>query len=322
MCFTHLWRSAVAASAHSSYFSIGQRNVLLFQMGKVASSALQMALLNSGVNTFHCHELRHERQAARLGHLFTAEPDLRRAAVELKLLAKHTALNMLVRWYQQHQVAPERKLKVIALTRDPALRFQSALMQMFGYDPSRLVSWHRDFSGNSNIGEAAAATVALMGEVAALTLKTKPSCDLAAARMRGRELAMAVTPPQPLVAEGLHVALHPLDWFEREFTPIFGIGLSGLPELAEFGLVERTHDSVDILVLRYEDLSRHLDALARFVGVPALELPARNVSIDKTYGRAIREAAQPFWASDAGRDFQRELRQTAYGRACGYDRLG
>jgi hypothetical protein len=206
--------------------------------------------------------------------------------------------------------------------RDPAARFVSALMQQYGYRPTRLVDWHRDFPGAADVGHVGAAAGALMQQVAALTVEARPSLDLATAGTCGSALAMAMTPPQPFLAESFQTALHPLAWFDRQFKPIFEIDLRALPELAERGLAERTLGFADILIVRYEDLSRHRDAIARFVGLPALELPAWNVSADKTYGSQIQEAARSFWASDAGRAFQHELRQSEYGRACGYDRLG
>ncbi len=55
--FGHLWRAAAAASDYRSQLSIDQPNVLLFQMGKVASLALEAALIDRGVNCFHSHFL-------------------------------------------------------------------------------------------------------------------------------------------------------------------------------------------------------------------------------------------------------------------------
>ena len=320
--FTHLWRSATAASAHGKRFSIHQRNVLLFQMGKVASSALQLALLDHGLNCFHCHQLSYEGEASRLTRLIKADPDFRLAAIELKLLAKHTALNMLVRWYRQNPVAPGRRLKVITLTRDPASRFISLLLQQHGYDPKPLVDWHRNTAGVSGAGDVGAAAGALLRQVAALIVEAKPSVDFASARARGPELAMAMTPPQPYLAQAAHSALDPLAWFDNQFMPMFGVDLRALPEFAASGLAQRDLGFADILVVRYEDLARHVDAIARLVGLPALTVPARNVSVEKAYGAQILEAARSFQASELGQAFQRELRQSDYGRACGYDRSG
>ena len=112
-------------------------------MGKVASTALDNALFKRGINCFHCHSLRHEDEAGRLSQLFKAQPDLPLAARELKLLAKHTTLNMLVRWYRSNQVPVDRKLKVVTLTRDPVDWFISHFVQRFGHDARPLVEWHR-----------------------------------------------------------------------------------------------------------------------------------------------------------------------------------
>jgi hypothetical protein len=320
--FTHLWRSAAAASAHGKRFSIHQRNVLLFQMGKVASIALELALLDHGLNCFHCHQLSYEGEASRLTRLFRADLGFDLAAIELKLLAKHTALNMLVRWYRQHPVAPDRRLKVISLTRDPAARFISFLLQRHGYNPRPLIAWHRDAAGVTGAGDVATAAGALLRQVATLIVETKPSVDLAAARARGPELAMAMTPPQPYLAGAVRNALDPLAWFDDQFMPMFGVDLRALPGFAVSGLAQRDIGFADVLIVRYEDLAQHVDAIARFVGLPAFTLPARNVSAEKTYGGQILEAARSFQASELGQAFQRELRQSDYGRACGYDRAG
>lgn len=281
----------------------------------------QLALLDHGLNCFHCHQLSYEGEASRLTRLIKADPDFRLAAIELKLLAKHTALNMLVRWYRQNPVAPGRRLKVITLTRDPASRFISLLLQQHGYDPKPLVDWHRNTAGVSGAGDVGAAAGALLRQVAALIIETKPSVDLEAARAHGTALAMAMTPPQPYLAQAVQSALDPLAWFDNQFMPMFEVDLRVLPEFAASGLAQRDLGFADILVVRYEDLARHVDAIARLVGLPALEVPAWNVSAEKTYGAQILDAARSFQASELGQAFQRELRQSEYGRACGYDRL-
>ena len=210
---------------------------------------------------------------------------------------------MLVRWYRQNPVAPDRKLKVISLTRDPASWFISSLLQRHGHDPMPLVNWHRDATGVSGADDVGAAAGALMRQVATLILETKPSVDLVAARAHGPELAVATTPPQAYLAETVRGALDPLAWFDDQFTPIFGIDLRALPEFAASGLAQRDLGFADFLIVRYEDLARHVDAIARFVGLPALTLPARNVSAEKAYGAQILDAARSFQASELGQAF-------------------
>ncbi|HSE75892.1 MAG TPA: hypothetical protein VLB05_15345 [Dongiaceae bacterium] len=317
--FEHLWRTAAFGSARGRRFSIHQRNLLLFQMGKVASSALEVALIDRGINCFHCHSLRYEDEASRLWRLFGNEPSFRLAAKDLKLLAKHTALGMLVRWYRTNDVAPERRLKVITLTRDPVTWFVSQLLQRAGYRPGRLTDWHSAFTGDgTGRSDLGAATAELLRQVGRLVIETRPSAGAAAARERGRALAMAMIPPQPYIADIFSRALFPLEWFDEQFTPILGIDIRSLPDLAERGLAQRNLGFADLLVLRFEDLGRHLASVADFVGLEGFDLPPRNVGADKTHAAEILDAARSFYATELGAAFQRELWRSEYARACGY----
>jgi hypothetical protein len=317
--FEHLWRTATFGSAHGRRFSIHQRNLLLFQMGKVASSALELALIDRGINSFHCHSLRYEDEASRLSRLFGNEPSFRLAAMDLKLLAKHTALGMLVRWHRTNEVAPERRLKVITLTRDPATWFVSQLLQRAGRRPGRFTDWHRAFAGDAaGCSDLGAATAELLQQVGRLVVETRPSAGVATARERGRALAMAMSPPQPYIADIFSRALFPLAWFDEQFTPVFGIDIRDLPELAERGMAQRNLGFADLLVLRFEDLGRHLRSIADFAGIDGFDLPPRNVGAGKTHAREILDAAIAFYASELGAAFQSELRRSEYARACGY----
>ena len=254
--------------------------------------------------------------------LFQAEPGFRQAAIDLRLLAKHTSLHMLARWYRGNQVAPHRRLKVMTFTRDPVTWYVSQLLQRVGYDPRELNDWHRAFAGGDATSEdTGQAAGALLRQVGQLIVETRPSVDLAAAHTRGRALAMAMSPPQPYIVYNFGRALRPLLWFDEQFTPLFDIDIRALPEFAEQGLAHRDLGFADLLIVRFEDLARHMDAIGRFVGLSALEIPTRNVSAKKTHASRILDAARAFQATELGIAVQRELRGSDYGRACGYDRL-
>jgi len=320
--FEHLWRAAAAASDYRRGLSIHRPNVLLFQMGKMASLALEAALIEGGVNCFHCHYLSHGKETERLARMFESQPSFRLAAIDLKLLARHTALNMLTRWYRGNTVAPDCKLKVITLTRDPVTWYVSQLLQTLGHDPRGLRNWHRGFAKNRAADEGAGeAAGELLRQVARLVVDCRPSVDLAAAHESGRARAMAMNPPQPYIADKFRRALVPLDWFDQEFKPLFDIDIRALREFAGQGIAHRDLGFADLLIVRFEDLATHIDTVARFVGLPAFDLPPRNVTAEKPYANQILEAARSFQATELGIAFQRELRRSDYGRACGYDLL-
>ncbi|HEY1385044.1 MAG TPA: hypothetical protein VGF43_15595 [Dongiaceae bacterium] len=318
--FKRLWQVAAGASFHGERFSIRQPNLLLFQMGKVASTAIQAALIDAGINCFSVHELRHEDEVQRLQRLFTERPRSWLARSDLKLLAKHTALHMLVRWHKENKVAADRRLKVVSITRDPVSRYVSHVLEQTGRNPHRLIGWHRAFSGAS-AADGGDAMEEMLRQVARLLVETRPSAGLPAARTRGRALALGMSPPQPYLAEAFDNALLPLRWFDEQLAPLFGIDIRTLPELARDGAAARKLDFADILVVRFEDLSTHTDRIARFAGLPALVVPPRNVTTDKPYAHEILQGARRFLQTGLGAAFQRELRDSDYGRACGYDRL-
>jgi hypothetical protein len=93
-----------------------------------------------------------------------------------------------------------------------------------------------------------------------------------------------------------------------------------VPEFAAQGIARRNLGFADVLIVRFEDLAKHMDAVAQFVGLTSLELPRRNVTAEKPYANQVLEAARSFAATELGIAFQRELRGSDYGRACGYDK--
>ena len=289
-------------------------------MGKVASTALTNALFKRGINCFHCHSLRYEDEVGRLSQLFEAQPNLPLAARELKLLTKHTTLNMLVRWYRFNQVSADRKLKVITLTRDPVDRFISHFVQLFGRDARPLVEWHRHVAGaglhRDGAGTAAAEMFRQVGEI---VVEARPSEDVASARRKAMARVTTLNPRQPQLGRTIESALGPVSWFERQFTPLFDIDLRSLPEFRESGLAQRDLGSIEILVVRFEDFARHRDAICRHVGLETLKVGPRNVTSEKPHAGPILQAGCEFLATELGLAFQRELRATEYGRACGYD---
>lgn len=319
--FEHLWRAASAASAYPKQRSIRQPNVLLFQMGKVASLALQHAMLSNGINCFHCHTLRYEEEAQRLSQVFVSRTDAL-AVRNLKLLSKHTALNMLVRWYQANEVSPGRKLKVITLTRDPVTRFVSHQLQRLGYNAQPLIDWHHQVTGGSSItADIREAACAMFREVARLVIEARRSVDAASAQASGSALAKSLPRPQQFIAEAVGSALTPLDWFDQQFLPLFGVDILAAPEFRQSGLAHRDLGSIEVLVIRFEDIGRHMGAIAGHVGLASLDIPPRNVTADKPNASPILEASRIFLATELGKDFQREMRQTSYARACGYDAI-
>jgi hypothetical protein len=58
--------------------------------------------------------------------------------------------------------------------------------------------------------------------------------------------------------------------------PLFDIDIGALPEFRQSGLVHRDLGSVEVLVVRFEDLGRHLGEIARYVGLRRSIFPPRT----------------------------------------------
>jgi hypothetical protein len=220
--FVLLWRNAVATSPRAREFSIERPDLLLFQMGKVGSSALASAVLSHEINCFHCHSLDYDGEAARLSRLFHSEPNQTLSALELRFLTRNTTLNMLTRWYKTNAASAGRKLKVISLTRDPVTRHVSHLLQRF--DIRSLADWYRrDVTTDQDLTRA---VTELWTQLAQLVLESKPSVDFAKAYARGHAAAMSMSPPQPFLAKCFAQTVGPLGWFDQQFRPVFDLDIS------------------------------------------------------------------------------------------------
>lgn len=228
---------------------------------------------------------------------------------------------MLTRWYKTNAALAGRKLKVISLTRDPATRHISELLQRF--DIRALASWYHSVTGLDIVSDQdlSSAVTQLWHQVARLVLECKPSIDLSTANTRGHAATISMSPPQPYLAHYFARTMRNLEWFDQQFRPLFDLDIRDMPELAKDGIALRELDFADTLIVRYEDLGRHVGAIARFLGITNLEVPPVNVTKKKAHAPTILAAARTFNTTELGRAFARELRESGYGRACGYDKL-
>ena len=157
-----------------------------------------------------------------------------------------------------------------------------------------------------------------MAEIASIVAEGRPS-EGPAGVDRCLALARQRWPGHPVVATELAHLLVPLTWFDREINTLFGLDMLAATELRERGWAERSNDWVDVLVLRFEDLSSLVPQMARFLDLPELTLPRKNVTAVKPGAADVAGAWKAALAT--AETSARELRTSAYGRACGYDRL-
>lgn len=320
--FRHIWHRLEHAFERRHLLDRRQPNAIVLQMGKVASTSIQSALLARGINAFHSHGLSSTDQHGRLSHLMGAQLTFRLAAHDLRRHIQSAALHMMLRWYQAHQQYKGRRLKVITLTRDPVTYYPSAFLHRRDGSLPGILSWYRarqTLPAHETVDETRALTD-FLAELAIMLVEGRQS-DGDAGIARCTALARERWPDDPVFGTEMHALLAPLTWFDREITTLFDLDLLAAPGLRERGWSERSLAWVDVLVVKFEMLSSLVPEMQRFFGLDELALPREN----QTHGRAgaaeIADAWRAVMATTIGQACARALRMSPYGRACGYDQL-
>jgi hypothetical protein len=320
--FRHIWHYLEVGSDRRYPLKRGQTNALVLQMSKVASTSIQAALCQRGINAFHSHSLSSSGQHAALSQLLDRNLSFRLVAHDLRRHIQHVAMEMMIRWYRQHKQYKGRRLKVITLTRDPITHYPSGFLHRRDDVRPQIFTWSRSRLNrrpHEPIDEAEAMSSFVM-EVASIIAEGKPS-GWEGASQRCIGLAFERWPEHPVVATEVANWLLPLAWFENEITPSFGIDMLAAPELRDQGWAERSNEWVDILVLKFESLTTLIAEIQRFFELPDLALPRENVTSAKAGADEAAAAVRAALETPVGRDCARELRTSPCGRACGYDRL-
>jgi hypothetical protein len=314
--FRHIWRYVKFTSSVEYPPDRKRPNLLVLQMGKVASLAIQQALNEGGINAFHCHALSPARQQSTIAHLLNSDLTFGLASHGLRLHIHNASLGMLTRWYQKHKQHGGHKLKVVTLTRDPIAYYKSSFVQRRDSVLPKLFEWQR-----ARLGVAADASVDQAKTVQDFVLELAWIIVAAGAENSERCLALAHErwPRHPVVVEEVIYWLRPLKWFDTEIAAIFGLNVLAAPELREHGWVVLQNDWVEVLALQFEELNVLVPKIAEFAGLAALNLGKRNVTEKKPGASQLQAAMDAAIDTATGRACVRALRASAYARACGYD---
>jgi hypothetical protein len=314
--FRHIWRYVKFTSGVDYPPERKRPNLLVLQMGKVASLAIQNALYHGGVNAFHCHELSLARQQATIANLLQSELTYGLASHELRLHIHNASLAMLVRWYQQNKRYRGRKIKVVTLTRDPVSHYKSWFIQRLHVALPKVCGWQR-----ARMGAAVDAAVDQPQAVQDIVLEAASIIVAAGASDRAacEALARERWPLHPVVMEEVWHWLRPLTWFDTEILDLFGLDALAGPELRERGWIVMENDWAEILALRFEQLGALVPKIAEFAGLQSLTLRERNVTERKAGAAQFLAAMQAAIDTPTGQACVEALRASPYARACRYD---
>lgn len=314
--FRHIMRYLRATGSVRQPPNRKRPNILVLQMGKVASLAIHQALRESGaVNAYHTHNLSHASQERMLEHLLTSEFTFHLSSHELRYHVQNLALHMLVRWYQTHRRHRGKKLKVITLTRDPLTFYTSNFIQRRAKLLPEVRAWQRarlGVAGDAEVDDTQAVRD-LAAELVSIVVEAGIEESGAA-----EALACHRWPSHGMMAREVKASLRPLTWLGTEISGMFGLDVLASGELGRQGWVVLENDWVEILALRFEQLNELVPRIADFTGLPQLMLRQRNVTSRKAGASTLKAAIQAAFETPAGQAYTRLLRGSAYARACGY----
>jgi hypothetical protein len=299
-------------------------DAMILQMGRVASISIHEAI-RGDYNAYHTHGISNARSMDMLQRLqLDGEgPSSNRVMRTYLAALAHSAL---LQWYKRHKTRNGARLKLITLTRDPVTWMSSHLVLRRYATLPQIRAWHCAAAGLDPASPDAAAAIDELEAVRAfgaafgeMILAAKPSRGLAPAMAELHRLARA---RYPSATEFLAVATSALScgaWFDREVTPVLGLDLLADARLRDSGALRTETDYAEILVVRFEDLRGSLSLFRDFLGLDSFALPHSNPTPSEH--RDMRAAFEAGLEQAGGAAVRRELRATAYGKACGYDRL-
>jgi hypothetical protein len=298
------------------------RDAMILQMGRVASISIHEAI-RSDYNAYHTHGFSNARSMDMLQRLQldSEGPSSNRVMRTYLAAIAHSAL---LQWYKRHKTRNGARLKIITLTRDPVSWMSSHLVLRRYATLPQIRAWYGAAVDPTSLNPAAAvdeleAVRAFGAAFGELILAAKPSHGLAPAIAELHRLAHA---RYPSATEFLAVATPALScglWFDREVKPVLGLDLLADARLRDSGALRTETDYAEILVVRFEDLRSSLPLFGDFLGLRNFALPHSNTT--RSEHRDMRAAFEDGIEQAGGGAVRRELRATAYGKACGYDRL-
>jgi hypothetical protein len=292
--------------------------IILLQMGKVASTAIAQGLRAAGCDVLQAHIGAPARLTKKFQLLMSEQVT---DAVANRMYADYLQELRVTFLLARKGLArsPSLPIKVITLVRDPVDWYWSHFAQNYDHYQEQLLRFHRSRGGDPehlDWEQVFETMQQLMFRV--LEHHPGPLDD-------GRALAALVSAANALDASGVVAAqvynfLVPLRWFDEDFLPATGIDLYECAFEPDRGYAHLAAEGLDVLLLSYEQLGELPDVIAEFAGVDAFELPVANTAEQKALPFDIRRQRRR-GVKILSDDLRKKLYATRYARHFGYPRL-
>lgn len=268
--------------------------VVLLQMGKVASTAIGTALRKQRIEAVQAHIATAERLSRKLNTM--TGPSVSEPVAEQVYQDFHQELRATY-LLARRRVAPqayEIPLPVISPVRDPLTWYWSHFAQMYVHYQPQLLKYHLAHGGSEDAFKPEDTLLVVQRQMFDYLAETDLPLDRPQRMPRLQKMARKLDPSAMLPAQ-VNRFLVPLRWFEEDFQPATGINVYDHPFDTEAAWGQIQVDGFRVLLLRYEQLADLQRQIGDFVGKPRLKLTRENTSAGKDIPFDLK------WIAEEGR---------------------
>jgi len=262
--------------------------VIVHQMGKVGSSALDATLNAKGYESIQTHLLGQSNLIQMLKNMTGPQSDINRVFNESELFNRQVIATKLITEYQSEKYG-DKKLKLISLVREPIDRWFSAFIQNYKFYLPMIeaLSEGKDFSINEKIN--------YMYEVALDILEKSPAnLGTTAFAEWFSNTKFFDDPKKNFAIKNLMTELTiPFYWFEKNIQNVIGIDIFEKPITDNYNLYTTNH--FKFILLKYEMFENEEENLKKILG-EFLDIEEFNLlKVNVTSGKSgVNEAKEVF----------------------------
>ncbi|MDO8862513.1 putative capsular polysaccharide synthesis family protein [Haliea sp. E1-2-M8] len=254
--------------------------ILIVQMGKVASTAIAEALRRDNIEVLQAHIASPARLQEKLRTMTGPVVSDEVASRMYQDYLQELRVTFLLARQLVAGAGGGQQTRVISLTRDPLSWYWSHFAQNYDHYQTLLQKFFRFHYPQDASFDPGEVFAEVQGRMFAVLEQTAAPLDDAGALMQLMAEADAID-PTGVVFSQLNRFLVPLRWFDEDFLPGTGLDVYDFSFDRETGSALIESGGFSLLLLRYENLLELAPRIAQFAGVEELQLARANISEDK-----------------------------------------
>jgi hypothetical protein len=273
------------------------KEIIVYQMGKVASTAIVESIQAHGLDALQSHFLditSFHNTVDRFSNptLLTEEMEHMTGQLSQNLILynaiRRAAIGNPLESSQDHG-----QVKVITLTRDPLDWFYSNLAQNFSSTEKWLNAWQEGRLGKKR--EIVPSLLAdFLTEVFDCFTRVVPNMKEDYSNLMRDAFRSANMDDAGMADKGIYNIMTGLMratfWYDKHFYPVFDLDVYSMAFDSDKGYLRHTEKNIDLLLLRYENLGKNIDTLGEFIGVESFSVVRSNITSEKSTGIFVQQA--------------------------------